>query len=161
MRRHLVYWKSKLLTAGSLAVGVLVGTIMSASLAGSAALPSAQDNNAVMQLQQQMNSLRLELSNRMSTMEIDIDQIERRVVDLQNRLQPLENDLRQLALAPQAAAPRPQEPTAERVVSLDTAAGSELRLYDALGNLRVRLAASREQGELTLYDAAGNEIFRR
>jgi hypothetical protein len=161
MMRHPEYWKRGLLTTGTLTIGVLAGTIMSASLAGSAVLPSAQDNSAVMQLQQQISSLRLELSNRISTMEIDTDRIERQVVDLQNRLLPLESDLRQLALAPRAVAPRPQVSAAERVVSLDTAAGSELRLYDALGNLRVRIAASREQGEIILYDAAGNEIFRR
>ncbi len=161
MLRHPEVWKRGLLTAGTLTIGVLAGAIMSAPLAGSAVLPSAQDNSAVMQLQQQMNSLRLELSSRMSTMEIDTDRIERQVVDLQNRLLPLESDLRQLALAPQAAVPRPQASAAERVVSLDTADGSELRLYDALGNLRVRIAASREQGEIILYDAAGNEIFLR
>ena len=161
MLRHPEVWKRGLLTAGTLTIGVLAGAIMSAPLAGSAVLPSAQDNSAVMQLQQQMNSLHLELSSRMSTMEIDTDRIERQVVDLQNRLLPLESDLRQLALAPQAAVPRPQASAAERVVSLDTADGSELRLYDALGNLRVRIAASREQGEIILYDAAGNEIFLR
>ena len=161
MLRQPEYWTRGLLTVCTLTIGVLLGTVMSASLAGSAVPPSAQDSSAVMQLQQQMTSLRLELSNRMSTMEIDIDRIERQVVDLQNRLLPMESDLRRLALAPQAAAPRIQPSTAERVVSLDTADGSELRLYDALGNLRVRLAASREQGEIILYDAAGNEIFRR
>lgn len=160
--RHQEIWRSGFLAAGTLTIGVLVGAIMSASPAGSAVLPSAQDDSAVMQLQQQMNSLRLELSNRITTMEIDTDRIERQVVDLQNRLLPLENDLRQLALVPQAAIPpQPQASTAERVVSLDTADGSELRLYDALGNLRVLLSASRQGGELTLYDAAGNEIVRR
>jgi len=161
MMRHSEYRKRGLLTAGALTIGVLIGMLMSASLAGSAALPSPQDNSAVMQLQQQVNSLRLELSNRMSTMEIDSDRIERQVVDLQNRLLPLEGELRQLALAPQASAPSLRAPAAERVVSLDTADGSELRLYDALGNLRVVLAASREGGGLILYDAAGDEIFRR
>jgi len=161
MPHHPDYWKRGLLTTATLALGVLLGPIMNASPASSAVSPAAQDSNAVMQLQQQVNSLRLELSNRMSTVEIDVDRIERQVVDLQNRFLPMESDLRRLALGSPAAAPQPQVSTAERVISLDTAAGSELRLYDALGNLRVRLAASREQGEIVLYDAAGNEIFRR
>jgi len=154
-------WKRGLLTTVTLAFGVLLGASMSASVAGGGTLPSAQDSGAVMQLQQQLNSLRLELSNRLSTLEIDIDRIERQVVDLQNRLLPLENDLRQIGLTPPATLVLPPASDAERVVSLDTADGSELRLYDALGNLRVRLAASRERGEIVLFDAAGNETFRR
>lgn len=158
---HPENWKRALLTAGTLTIGVLGGTIVSASLAGSSALPPTQDNSAVMQLNQQLSSLRLELANRMNTMEIDIDRIERQVVDQGNRLLPLESDLRQLALAPPAAAPQPQSWNAGRVVSRDTADGSELHLYDALGNLLVLIAASRERGEIVLFDAQGNEIFRR
>ena len=158
---HPENWKRALLTAGTLTIGVLGGTIVSASLAGSSALPPTQDNGAVMQLNQQLSSLRLELSNRMNTMEIDIDRIERQVVDQGNRLLPLESDLRRLALAPTAAVPQLQTWNAGRVVSRDTTDGSELHLYDALGNLLVLIAASREQGEIVLFDAQGNEIFRR
>lgn len=161
MVRHPENWKRALLTAGTLTIGALGGTIVSASLAGSSAPPPTQDNSAVMQLNQQLSSLRLELSNRMNTMEIDIDRIERQVVDQGNRLLPLESDLRQLALASPAVVPQLQTWNAERVVSRDTADGSELHLYDALGNLRVLIAASREQGEIVLFDAQGNEIFRR
>ena len=161
MKCHPEYRNRGLLTAGTLTIGVLLGMLVSALPAGGAAPPPAQDNAAVMQLQQQVNNLRLELSNRLSTIEIDVDRIERQVVDLQNRLLPLESDLRQIALATQAAAPRPRALATERVLSLDTADGSELRLYDALGNLRILLAASREAGGLILYDSTGNEIFRR
>ena len=88
MKRQQENWRRGLLTGGGLTFGVLIGTLVSTSLAGGTALPPAQDNTAVVQLQQQMNSLRLELSNRMSTMEIDTDQLERQVVDLQTRLRP-------------------------------------------------------------------------
>jgi hypothetical protein len=141
--------------------GVFLGALLATALAVGAVPAASQDSTAVMQLQQQVNSLRLELSNRMSTMEIDIDRIERQQLDLQNRILPLENDLRQLAISLPSVPAAATTVSAKRIVPLDTGNGSELRLYDALGNLRVLLSASAERGELVLFDSEGNETFRR
>jgi hypothetical protein len=80
---------------------------------------------------------------------------------MQNRLLPMENDVRQLALTLPSAPAGRMATTTDRIVPLETPDGSELRLYDALGNLRVLLTASAERGELVLFDATGNETFRR
>jgi TolA-binding protein len=161
MLRYRAPLENGALIAAALAGGVFVGLLLGASYAGAAASTPAQDSTAIMQLQQRMNSLRLELSNRMSTLEIDVDRLERQFLDVQNRLMPMENDLRQLAMTPQPPSSRARASGAQRVVPQDTAEGSELRLYDSAGNLRVLISASPEKGELVLYDSQGNELFRR
>lgn len=140
-------------TTAAVAIG---GVLLAIAAANGSESGPAQDP-ALLQLQNEVNSLRIEVSNRASAQQLTIDTLEREVIALRTRVRLLEDEQRRRAIAP-AAGSDPRPAVGARVVNAQTVETNRLTLTDSSGYVLAHLHLGDFGAELLLRDDSGLEM---
>ena len=146
MPRNRAILKMGLPVGSAVLFGVLLGAFLTVGAVGEAA--QIQDP-AITRLQQEVNNLRLVLTSKTDTMQVEIDRVERELQTLGFRVNTVEQARQQHSLTP---AP---QPVGGRTADVITA--REFVLFDDDGNVVARLGPTDFGPGLTLLNASGAE----